>query len=250
MTNDSTGDNEFRSTITTRDARVTLIQSGATKNLLCSQANDADGILELLFEGDIVIDRPTEKFGVAITGARCRWTKRTVVYDIHPKMPNHERVELAIKHWQEKTPIRFKVRSIEPDYVIFRPGAGCSSAVGRVGGVQFITLGPNCTLGNTIHEIGHTVGLWHEQSREDRDHYIDIMWNNIDPAMAHNFNQHIADGDDLGDYDYGSIMHYPANAFALDPSKPTIRSKQAGMFIGQRQGLSLGDIAAVLSIYP
>ena len=30
--------------------------------------------------------------------------------------------------------------------------------------------------------------------------------------------QHIADDDDVGAYDYGSIMHYPRNAFSVDGS--------------------------------
>ena len=44
--------------------------------------------------------------------------------------------------------------------------------MGRRGNRQDITLGAGCTVGNCIHEIGHAVGLWHEQSREDRDAFL------------------------------------------------------------------------------
>ncbi|XP_065313364.1 zinc metalloproteinase nas-34-like [Gordionus sp. m RMFG-2023] len=62
------------------------------------------------------------------------------------------------------------------------------------------------------HEIGHSVGFFHEQSRPGRDAYLLINMSAINVLAASSF--HVDEGVDYGSpYDHGSIMHYGPNAF-------------------------------------
>jgi hypothetical protein len=247
-----------------------------------------------IFEGDIIIaetpkemERLSHKVVKAVgrKGDKFRWLRAEISYVIQSTLPNQNRVSDAIKHWEENTPIRFIQRTDNnsryyPNYVSFKQYVPsrqelenqeeifhCSSPLGMQGrGEQSIIISDECIAGDVIHEIGHTVGLWHEQSREDRDKYVKILWENVrdgkqsdgtyDPTKdaTHNFDQHITDGDQIGSYDYCSIMHYGAWFWSKN-GQPTIDIKQKNLEcgdnqkIGQKNGLSKGDKAAVIQMY-
>ena len=224
--------------------------------------SEVDGLA--LVEGDIVIgaiddvkraaDSGTILESVGISGSQFRWPDATVPFTIDSGLANQSRVTDAIAHWEANTRIRLVPRdaSRHSNWVNFVSGGGCSSPVGMQSGQQNITLGSGCSTGNAIHEIGHSLGLWHEQSRQDRDMFVQIVFANIDPTKTHNFTQHITDGDDLGAYDYGSLMHYPTDAFSVN-GQATIIALQPlppGVVMGQRNGLSAGDIAGIHTLYP
>jgi hypothetical protein len=181
-----------------------------------------------------------------------RWTQGRIPFIFSPDLDHETKqsILLAMQIWEMHTKIQFikidpKLDS-ETDYVIFYPDFNqrCSSYVGRQGGPQSVRLAKRCSTMNIVHELGHTIGLWHEQSRLDRDAYIRILWENISEEHWYNFNQHITDGRDYDEYDYQSIMHYSAYAFSKNNLK-TIVPIQKDVEIGQRQFLSSKDVAAV-----
>ena len=54
------------------------------------------------------------------------------------------------------------------------------------------TLGSTCrTHRIVLHLICHALGMWHEHSRPDRDLYVEILKENVDPDnVLRNFNRH------------------------------------------------------------
>lgn len=79
------------------------------------------------------------------------------------------------------------------------------------------------------HELSHALGIWHEQSRPDRDNFVRIVWENIATNARSNFNKYTTGVDTLGSpYDYYSIMHYESKAFSVN-GKPTIIPLKQGV---------------------
>ncbi len=64
--------------------------------------------------------------------------------------------------------------------------------MGRQGGEQLVSIEAEiCTFkGVVLHEIFHALGFLHEHNRPDRDDYIDILWDNVDPEMYNNLTRY------------------------------------------------------------
>jgi hypothetical protein len=185
-----------------------------------------------------------------------RWINGVVPYEIDSAFDNPPAGQLSsagirsvMDEYNNTTPYWFRPRNGENDYVRFVRGSGCSSSVGRQGGQQTITLGNGCLQGQARHEIGHTLGLWHEQSRSDRGQFVTINWANITAGNQSDFQtyaQQGQDGRDMFAYDYNSIMHYGSFAFSRN-GQATITTTTGGI-IGQRSVLSEEDIAGVVRL--
>ncbi|XP_074655485.1 high choriolytic enzyme 1-like [Tubulanus polymorphus] len=136
--------------------------------------------------------------------------------------------------------------------LMFYSGTGCHSAVGMSGGTQMLSLGRGCLHSGYIwHELLHALGLWHEHTRLDRDKYVRILWQNIEPDAQINFQITAKNKiNDLGTpYDLSSLMHYPDNYFSKNGLKKTILPKEPGIKIGQRDKPSYWDIKRIRILY-
>ena len=161
--------------------------------------------------------------------------------------------------------------SMGPDYVDIDLSASDTSGVCEAEeGYEAMAAQPmggstDCSVGTILHEMGHVIGLWHEQSRPDRASYVDVTYANVVKGSWGNFLSQPQDEQILGAYDYASVMEYTPYAFTRDGA-PVIETIPAGMPLAGFEGVpaqagasgnpslpnfdySAGDKEAILRLY-
>ncbi len=94
----------------------------------------------------------------------------------------------------------------------------------------------DCTVGTILHEMGHVIGLWHEQSRADRGTYVTVNYGNVIKGSWGNFAILTDDVQILGAYDYASVMQYIPFAFSRNGGS-VIESIPAGIPMSGYEGV-------------
>lgn len=198
------------------------------------------------FEGDIV-QRPTNRIDRGVLRGfkrdwRYRWSK-VIQYEIGPDLYDYKSVIKSVLDWISSRSCLTFIKGERGDRIKFSSfgddrnnGNGCWSYVGRQGGEQVVNLAiPGCVgKGTVFHEVFHALGKVHEQTRPDRDDYVEVLYENIEPKHAHNFAKSTtAIIDTAGTrYDTKSIMHYSSMAFSKNGNE-TIRAKNRDQSIGR-----------------
>jgi len=126
-------------------------------------------------------------------------------------------------------------------------------------GESLVNLGADgCDdMGTAVHELGHALGMLHENSRGDALKYVTVFWENIQPAMKEQYGIDTTGKEGIDTtvpYDLMSVMHYEDDEFgkvgADGKAKLTMKAKaKYHRPLGNRQGLSFADVQQVASMY-
>ncbi len=197
---------------------------------------------------------------LAFDGTAPTWTGGNVYYSFSNNVSAVKQKAFldGAAEWTTFANVHFFLRTTQANYVLVFEDAnlgGGESTVGMVGGEQFLQIGPTAWNHATIcHELGHTLGLVHEQSRSDRDSFVTILTANIASGEEGNFVK-LTNSKNKSSYDFLSVMEYARNAFSVSPSLDTIEPLPAYTNFINVMGaqfdpvLSASDRAGVASVY-
>ena len=142
---------------------------------------------DMLFEGDIIVpaDFLTREPPTLPTCGRTA----SYLMNLIPNVSEDQKHKMweAMNEWESFANVHFLIHSNETNYVHIQDSSKNDSSVGMQGRQQFINISDWNVKSTMQHELAHALGLWHKQSRDDRNDYVDINWQNIRSGEEHNF---------------------------------------------------------------
>jgi astacin len=212
-----------------------------------------------LVEGDITIPAPVGPFAAAATFGGWQvtfWPGATVPYEFDGNVSaaNQAAMRAAMDIVESVCAVRFHPKEWwEPFWIHVQNSTGNSSPVGRqpwpFNNVNIISWDSPYII---VHELMHTLGIFHEQSHPIRDIFVRINTQNIESGKESNFDRH-DEASFYGGYDFDSVMHYGQFAFSANglptitvlPPFDTVWQTR----IGQRSHLSAADARILSFLY-
>ncbi|KAK5980853.1 hypothetical protein GCK32_004828, partial [Trichostrongylus colubriformis] len=178
----------------TSEVNTTIFPGGGS----ILEKNRMEGVDEYLYEGDInLTEEQLDVLEANLNNHSTRhkrqasrdfpiWTNKKVFYyfDASITAAMQTLVKKALHYITVRTCVTFEENATATNRIRVFSGSGCYSSMGMVGGEQDLSLGDGCiTMGIVAHEFMHALGIWHMQSRNDRDSFITVDITNV-PAPA------------------------------------------------------------------
>ncbi|KRX57911.1 Zinc metalloproteinase nas-15 [Trichinella sp. T9] len=215
------------------------------------------------FEGDIkrLLDNSPKEMNLLTRNAKkdiqSRWPNKMVLYYFDKVYIDDKKMKMfqeVIDELQKNTCLKFKrLKKRSKNHLFITDLKGCWSYVGfhPIQGGQSLSLGKRCWRPDVIrHELMHTLGFYHEHSRYDRDHHVNIFYENIKPDYWPEYAIRLpSEAELLTPYDYNSIMHYESTAWAINDKQPTMVAKVEGVQIGPKKTFSSNDFTKINLLY-
>lgn len=201
--------------------------------------------------GDVLIGKPTTndfpQRGYVNIPKLSKWTSKEIAFAIHQDLPNPERVFRVIEYFNNNTPVRFVHLKNQNESIVFAPSEVplCLSYVGRIGGHQPIFLDDRCGEREITHEVMHALGFIHEHSRPDRDQFVRVNWQNIEPDKQEQFEvvpDFLFEIFKDRPFNYESVMIYNDTDFGRIRGDITMDSRTSQKISPTENGLSAEDL--------